>query len=55
MSAAQFADIKELKARVAALEEKLVGQQQPVLTPEQTQSLKVQRETLRLSLKRVQP
>lgn len=54
MSAAMFASIKELKARVSALEERLEarGEAQPELTAEQHQSLEQKRQTLRLSLKK---
>jgi hypothetical protein len=52
MSAAMFAAIKELTARVDALEEKLVAQEKPVLTPEQQHTLANQRQTLKLSLKK---
>jgi outer membrane murein-binding lipoprotein Lpp len=51
MSAALFASVKELTARVNALEEKLAAQPQPVLTPDQQHNLANQRNTLRLNLK----
>lgn len=51
MSAALFASVKELTARVNALEEKLAGQPQPILTQEQQVNLSHQRQTLKLNMK----
>lgn len=51
MSAALFASVKELTARVNALEEKLSSVPQPVLTQEQQINLSHQRQTLKLNLK----
>lgn len=56
MSAAMFAAIKELKARVSALEERAEASgapAHPILTPEQTQALDDRRKRLTLSLKKI--
>jgi hypothetical protein len=55
MSAAMFAAIKELKARVSALEERVEAQGAPAdpkLTAEQQASLDSRRKNLTLSLKK---
>jgi len=55
MSAAMFAAIKELKARVDVLEEKVLTllPHKPELTQEQHAALDQHRHTIKLSLKKV--